>query len=144
MPKEYNGLGLSFLFPDSWELGEDADALSMTLESPEGAFLTVSRCDGNADSAFKQAVSVMEEEYDEIETEVISRTFVEHELTGIVQRFIYLDLIVTSQLLRLEAGSTSYLIQIQAEDQQMEAYQLVFDAILTSLCQSLGKASTAQ
>ena len=81
----------------------------------------------------------MEGEYEEVETEPLSRVLGESLLEGITQRFVYLDLIVTSHLFKLETEDEDFaplLIQIQGEDRDLEKNQPVFDAILASLFQN--------
>jgi hypothetical protein len=136
MPEKYEGLGLSLLYPETWKLDEDEDAGSVSLETPSGSFLTITACDDLA-FAFEQAASAMRAEYDEIEEELVDSTLVGQRLEGVVQRFVYLDLIVTSRLLRLDLGEKKYLIQIQGEDSELDAQHRVFEAVLTSMCQSL-------
>ncbi len=136
MPNKYVGLGMSLLYPESWSLAEDELGQSIELETPSGAFLTITCCQ-DLQAAFLQAEQTMQAEYDEIEVEPISTVLAGIELSGSVQRFVYLDLIVASRLLKLHAGDKKYLIQIQGVDSELDALQLVFDAILTSMCQSL-------
>lgn len=143
MPKQYEDLGIRVLFPDNWTVDDQSESDSVTIESPTGAFLTVSRFEGPPvgsdsvipDSPLEQAKTAMEEEYDEVEQEVLQKSILGNELTGVTQRFVYLDLIVTSHLLMLPGNECNYLIQFQAEDREMEKLNPVFDAMLTSICQ---------
>jgi hypothetical protein len=138
MPKKFEDLGLSFLYPDNWTSSEDPTAQACMLESPEGAFLTITRLEGSdVVDPVAQAKAAMEKEYQDIEVEPISRTIANRELTGVTQRFVYLDLIITSHLLAFAGNGCTYLVQIQAEDRDMNRLEQVFEAILTSLCQSL-------
>ena len=79
----------------------------------------------------------MEEEYDEIEQEFVTKNFSGIELIGLIQRFVYLDLIITSNLLTFEFDGATYLLQVQAEDRDSESLGPVFEAIMTSMCKSL-------
>ncbi len=139
MPERYEGMGFSLLYPETWKVEEESGTSAVTLESPEGAFMTVTRFTDTQDpqSAIESAQRTMEEEYEEVETEANSKQFGAQTLTGITQRFIYLDLIVTSQLLAFVNSGSTYLIQIQGEDRDLERLEQVFDAILTSMCQTL-------
>ncbi len=141
MPGSYEGMGVAFLYPDSWVLESDEEAGSVSVESPEGAFLSVTRCAGmeEAFDALERAVSAMGEEYDEVEREGVGKTIAGVELTGSILRFVFLDLIVTSQLLVLDHAGEAYLVQIQAEDRDHDRLQVVFEAVLTSLCQHLNR-----
>lgn len=134
-PGKYTGLGITTLYPESWKAEENLESQTVTIESPEGAFIAISRLDdpGQLEGAMKQARATMEEEYDEVEQEVFSKALADVELSGITQRFAYLDLIITSHLTTFVVGGDVYLVQIQAEDRDMDRLQAVFDAMLTSI-----------
>lgn len=141
MPGTFEGFGIAFLYPDSWTIDTESEAQSVSLESPEGAFFTVSRYDNTdeADAALEQAVSAMQQEYEEVEREAVEKELLGLRLTGSILRFVYLDLIIASQLLAMTHAGHTYLMQFQAEDRLHEQTQSVLDAMLTSLCQSLVK-----
>lgn len=138
MPGYFEGLGISLMYPENWTAEEDVESRSVTIESPGGTFLSVTRC-SDIEQAFLQTREMMESEYDEVETEELSRTLGDGTIVGIIQRFVYLDLIVTSQLLKLHSKSLpspgAVLVQVQGEDNDLDEKQPVFDAILTSLLQ---------
>lgn len=136
MPEKYEGLGFSLLYPETWKLDEDSEADAVSFETSSGSFLTITACD-DLTTAFEQAAGAMRAEYDEIEEEAVDSTLAGHHLEGVVQRFVYLDLIVASRLLRLDLGEKKYLIQIQGEDSELDRQHRVFEAILTSMCQSI-------
>ncbi len=143
MPKTYQNsdLSLSILYPDNWIVEEEPDSEAVTLESPDGSFMSVTRVEPSADKdVIGQASEAMAEEYDEIEQEPLSRQVAGVELSGRSLRFVYLDLIVASELLTLESPKGMFLIQIQAEDRAMTEYATVFQAMLVSLAQSLDLA----
>lgn len=135
VPKTFEDFGLKILFPDSWTSEKDTESNAVTIESPEGAFLSIARIGNEGDEPLREAKATMEEEYEEIEEEVFHRSFEGHEFNGLTQRFVYLDLIVTSHLAIVEKDGQRYLIQMQAEDNDMNKLQTVFDAMLTSMCQ---------
>jgi hypothetical protein len=133
MPERYQWNGITVLYPENWEIQEDDDSLN--IESPTGAFVVLSRPE-NIDEALDRARKTMEQEYDEVETESLSRVVGESLLEGITQRFVYLDLIITSHLFKLETEDQDFvplLIQIQGEDRDLDRLQQVFDAILASV-----------
>lgn len=136
MPHTYQGLGISLLYPETWKLEEDPESDSVTLETPSGAFLTLSRSD-DLEADFARVKKTMESEYEEVESESYHALLAEQTFTGITQRFVFLDLIIVSHLLKFDLRGTSYVVQIQGEDREVEDLQPVFNAILTSACQSL-------
>ena len=136
MPERYQWNGLNLLYPENWVVQEEDGSLN--IETPSGSFLSLSWPD-DIDEAFDKARQTMEGEYEEVETEPLSRVLGESLLEGITQRFVYLDLIVTSHLFKLETEDEDFaplLIQIQGEDRDLEKNQPVFDAILASLFQN--------
>ncbi len=139
MPGHFEGFGIELMYPDSWTLDSEVDAHMVSIESPDGAFLAITQCtpSANANDALAKAREAMQEEYDQVERESVVKEFAGLTLTGEVLRFVYLDLIVTSQLLLVTHAGTSYFVQIQAEDRDHDKLGLVFDAMLTSLCQNL-------
>ncbi len=139
MPEKFEGFGIALLYPDSWNLDGEVEGDSVSIESPEGAFLMITRCADplDASEALARAQAAMREEYDEVEREPIEKKFSGQTMAGEILRFVFLDLIVTSQLLLLTNDQHTYLIQTQAEDRDHDRLQLVFDAMLTSFCQNL-------
>lgn len=138
MPKQFSGLDVEVLYPDNWQLFEDSAADAVTFESPEGAFLSLSRLDpAQAQASIEQAKAAMEAEYDAVEEEATVKNVGELEFKGITQRFVYLDLIITSHLLSVDAGNATYFVQIQAEDRDMQQLEQVFEALLTCVGRSL-------
>ncbi len=142
MPGQFEGFGIKVLFPENWKL-EDETESSVTVESPEGAFLSISRLDSSADpdEALKEAMATMAHEYEDIEDEPTIWEFPGHDLTGVVQRFVYLDMVVVSHLLALTSTQATFLLQIQGEDSDMENLDEVFRAIITSMCQNLNSSN---
>lgn len=139
MPEQFQGFGIKLLYPDSWNCEEEMEGQSVSIESPEGAFLCITRFANVEDqtSALGRALQTMQDEYDEVEREALTREFAEFQLSGMLLRFVYLDLIIASQLLAFSHAGHTYLIQIQAEDRDHDRLGPVFDAIVTSMCQSL-------
>ncbi len=139
MPKTYQALGFSLLYPDTWRVEDEAESASILLESPEGAFLSISKLASTAEirSALDQAEQAMRSEYEDVEQEDYAQEVESFKMSGVTQRFVCLDMIVTSHLLSFACQDKAYLVQMQAEDRDMERLEIVFNAILTSFCKSL-------
>lgn len=142
MPKQYEGMGISLLYPDNWQLTEDTVGeivTGMTLESPEGAFLAVNRYSNISDieEVISSAKDAMESEYEDVESEAEEILIADFDLLGTVQRFYYLDLIITSKLYAFLHHDDTYLIQIQGEDRDIDRLEPVFQAMLTSMLGSI-------
>lgn len=138
MPETFDGLGLSFLYPDSWTVEQQESADGIALHSTGSSFMMLTDCGPTLESAFEECQKLMAEEFEEIERSTIQQDISGHRCDGLVQRFVYLDLIVTSTLLRIEKHDRQLLVQIQGEDRELSEQQAVFDAVLTSMLQSIG------
>ena len=136
MPALYDDMGLRFMYPDNWTLGErgEDEAAGVTLEMPNGGFLSI---DAAADSLDDQEVveevqRIIAEEYSEVEQEEMpckNDAFVRM----VDFRFYYLDLLILSRLILLTAKGNRLLIQIQSEDRDFTENERVFDAILLQI-----------
>jgi hypothetical protein len=142
MPATFNGLGISFQYPDNWSL-DDSDALlgrkSVTVYSPGGAFWSVTVHSASADPA-KLAAAVVEalkQEYEGLEAQDAEETIAGQHLIGYDLAFYCLDLTNTAQVRSLQAGNSTYTLYCQAEDREFERVRRVFQAISTALLSSL-------
>ncbi len=141
MPKQFTGLGISLLYPDSWVITEDTASESrqgISLESPGGSFMSISLLspEEDADEAIDEAAEAMNAEYDEVESEPFETIIAGVPLEGTIQRFYYLDFVIVSKLFTISGRENQFLIQIQGEDRDMDQQAAVFDAILTSMFRS--------
>ena len=141
MPKQYSGMGLTLLYPDTWTVSEETaeGRPTVSLENPAGSFLSISSLpiDDDGEEILNEAAEAMSAEYEDVESEPYVLDIAGHQYTGIIQRFYYLDLLVASKLLLVHTDDHLYLVQIQGEDRDMDQHSMVFDAILTSMLRSL-------
>jgi hypothetical protein len=133
MPATFQGLGISFQYPDNWTL-DDSDALlgrkSVTVYSPGGAFWSVTIHSGSADPA-KSAAAVVDAMKHEYETMAGRR------LTGYDLAFYCLDLTNSACVRSLRVGHSTYTVFWQAEDRELNLVKRVFQAITTTFLSSL-------
>ncbi len=86
--------------------------------------MTLTRYEGiRSVDAVEKAQQVMLAEYDEVESEQLERTISGRELSGIALRFVYLDFLIVAELLSFSLGDSSYLVQIQGEDRDLDQLQ---------------------
>lgn len=142
MPKQYTGLGLSLLYPDTWTISEETQGdrrQGVSLENPAGSFLSINLLDPgqDADAVLDEAVEAMSAEYEDIESEPYTLDIDSLHVAGTIQRFYYLDFVIVSKLFAIVAAESLYLVQIQGEDRDMDQQSIVFEAILTSMVRSL-------
>lgn len=138
MPSHFDGLGVRVMYPDNWKI-EDESELSVTLESPGGAFLTISKHDASVsiDDVMEQASDAMSAEYDIVEQEDSTEEIAGATIPLRVQRFVYLDLIIAARFYGVSHNGDSYLLQVQGVDADVDELLPVFHAMITTLCQSL-------
>jgi hypothetical protein len=142
MPATFNSLGISFQYPDNWTL-EDTDAVagrrSVTVYSPGGAFWSLAIHPRSADPSrlAEGVVTAMKEEYADLEVQETHERLAGHETVGYDLNFYCLDLTNSAQIRAVRVGQGTYTIFCQAEDQEFEQIQRVFQAITNSLLRGL-------
>lgn len=141
MPAEFNKLGLSFQYPENWQLDHEdaASGQSVTVYSPGGAFWSVS-IDPHASDPIKlarAAVGAMQEEYSELEVTEVCETIAGVEMTGFDLNFYYLDLTSTAAVRCFRTERATYTIFYQSEDREFEQIEKVFRAMSTSVLRNL-------
>ena len=138
-------MGISFQYPDNWTLDEE-DAMagqeSVTVYSPGGGFWCVTMHPRSAEPArlAQAAVDAMKQEYEQ-EYEQLEVAGAEklagRELLGFDLNFFYLDLTNTAAIRSFQTALATYTVFWQADDRELEKIGLVFQAMTTSLLQSL-------
>jgi hypothetical protein len=142
MPARFDHLGISFQYPENWQL-DQADAMqgapSVTVYSPGGAFWSVMIHPRSADPArlAKAATDAMRQEYEELEAEPVNETLAGHDAVGYDLNFYYLDLTNTASVRSLRTRRQTYTIFYQAEDREFNEVEKVFQAITVSLMDGL-------
>lgn len=145
MPAHFKQYGISFQYPENWTLDEEEmedlpeEHRAITVYSPGGAFWTVTVHPQNADpkKLAAAAVKAMKEEYEGVEVEDASDTYLNRDLIGYDFNFIYLDLTNTAKIRGLKSPDATYTIFCQAEDREFEAIHKVFEAMTVSLLQGM-------
>ncbi|MBI1899902.1 MAG: hypothetical protein HYS13_02155 [Planctomycetia bacterium] len=151
MPALYDQPGICFDYPENWDIEESepvakgvsqVEYQQVAVQSPGGAFWTVSRYAGGRDvtEQVKAVVSAMRENYPNMDVEPIEETIGGHEVGGFELTFFYLDLISTAQVRGVVTRDDAWVIFCQAEDREFVQLGEVFRAITTSLLRRLQKA----
>jgi hypothetical protein len=144
MPVTFDNLGISFQYPDNWQLDEEeirAGQSAVTVFSPGGGFWSVALHGGSAvDPAHmaQAALDTMRKEYEELDAEPVHDLIAGHALVGFDLNFFCLDLTNTACIRSLRAGGTTYTVFYQAEDREYEEIAPVFRAMTLTLLQSIG------
>ncbi len=144
MPATFDNLGITFQYPDNWQLDEEEMARgqgAVTVFSPGGAFWSVALHGASVDPArmAQAALDAMRKEYDDLEAEPVNETIAGHALVGFDLNFFYLDLTNTAAIRSLRIAGTTYTIFFQAEDREYSEIGMVFAAMTLSLLQGIDK-----
>lgn len=144
MPSEFKGMGISFLYPENWDLDEeDADGRhgSVTIYSPTGAFLSIGVHPSRTDplALARGAVDGILEEYGDVDVEEAQQMISGRELVGFDLNFFCMDLTSTAKVRCLRTSAATYSVFTQAEDSDFERLARVFDAVTASLLASVAQ-----
>jgi hypothetical protein len=142
MPATFDNLGITFQYPDNWQLDDEemrAGQSAVTVYSPGGAFWTVAVHPASAEPArmAQAALDAMRKEYEGLEAEPVNETVAGHKLIGFDLNFFYLDLTSTAGIRSLRVAGTTYTIFFQAEDREYSEIGLVFSAMTLSLLRGI-------
>ncbi len=141
MPAVYDKMGISFQYPENWELDE-RDAIEgergVTVYSPGGAFWSVLLQSVEVDpgDAADTALAALRKEYQDLDVEPIEETIAGRSMQGFDANFYYLDLTNTAYIRAFRTSDACYLILCQAEDRELATIDAVFRAMTTSLLRS--------
>lgn len=142
MPAVYDKLGISFQYPENWDLDE-REAVEgnhgVTVYSPGGAFWSVVVQSATVDpqATADAALAALKKEYEELDAEPLTESVGGRELLGYDLNFYYLDLTNTAYIRAFRTPRASYLILCQAEDRELENVEAVLRAMTLSLIRSL-------
>ncbi len=144
MPATFDNLGITFQYPENWQLDEEAlrgGHTAVTVFSPGGAFWSVAVHPASAHPArmAQAALDAMRKEYESLEAEPIRETIAGHELIGFDLNFFYLDLTNTASIRSLKVDRATYTVFFQAEDREYQEIGLVFAAMTVSFLRGLAQ-----
>jgi hypothetical protein len=143
MPATFDNLGISFQYPDNWQLDEGeirAGQSAVTVFSPGGAFWSVAVLSMSSAEPMKTAEAVlnaMRQEYAELDAEPVSEVIGSYDLVGFDLNFFCLDLTNTASIRSLRVDHTTFTIFCQAEDREFREVDSVFRAMTMTLLHSI-------
>ena len=144
MTATYQRNQLQFQYPENWTLSDDPDeALPrvVSLESPGGVLWSVHihEASADADEILDEAIDTLRESYEDLElsTEPLDLETFEGKAFGAL--FFCLDFLVRVKLQVFRTPEYTLLLWYQCEDRDFDAQEMVFQAISTTLLQSLSK-----
>jgi predicted NUDIX family NTP pyrophosphohydrolase len=138
MPSEYRANDISFAYPDNWCLEENEMSdgnMTVHLTSPGGAFwmVTISDSQTTPEKLSQNALNAILSEYDRVEHTPVNRIIGSYRLVGHEMNFIYLDLFNTALILCFTAKGKTFAVYWQSDDEQLDTYADVFEAITFTL-----------
>ena len=104
MPVTFDNLGISFQYPDNWQLDEEeirAGQSAVTVFSPGGGFWSVALHTGSSahpSQLAKAALDTMRKEYEDLDAEPVRETIAGCDLVGFDLNFFCLDLTNTARI----------------------------------------------
>ncbi len=130
--------GISFLYPENWELIRDAETqaeVDASIVSPSGAMWSVQTFPLNRTEAslLDEAIASLKGEYPDLEAVPQEVTFADQPGFGYDLNFFCLDFLVTGRVYVFSSEAKRMLVLFQAENREFESILPVFSAITTSL-----------
>lgn len=138
MVATYDRQGISFLYPQNWQVTEDGSPTGdrcVTLQSPDSGFwmLQVFDTSRSPTRLAAEALRSIKQEYGEVEVTQLDEWMEGTPLTGYDIQFFYLDFVIRCQIRSFPLGTHHCVILCQAEDGEFDELEQVFTAITTSL-----------
>ncbi len=136
----YDRSGIQFIYPENWQVTDDTEDViprTIVLESPTSAFwsIDIHPFSVGTDELLETFVQAMNEEYPDIESQLVKETIEGREAVGYDLTFYCLDFVVATKVRAFQEGHATYLLTYQGEDRDFEKLEIVFQAITHSLLQ---------
>ncbi|MBC8353352.1 MAG: hypothetical protein H8E66_15240 [Planctomycetes bacterium] len=134
----YDKLGVRLFYAEGWKITEDdldAEPRTLSFESPKGGAweLMLYGDSQDLDQLTGQALEVMREEYENLETAPFVTEFGDIQAGGHEIYFYHLDLLIHSRIIAAPFESQTALLLWQAEDREFDELEPVFRAMATTL-----------
>lgn len=136
----YENFGLSFMYPENWQLSDesgevDAGPKTVSVNSPGGGFWTLTVYDPAVEPQVvaDQFKLTMEGEYEGLEALPATEEVGQAMLVGYDMDFYCLDFVVSAQVRCARVGKRTYVLSCQAETREFDRLQPVFQAMTYSL-----------
>ncbi|HUG70566.1 MAG TPA: hypothetical protein VMM76_22645 [Pirellulaceae bacterium] len=134
----YDKLGVRLIYAEGWKITEDeldAEPRTLSIESPQGGIweLMLYSEPRDSDELAGEALSVMREEYENLETTAFTTEFADVSACGHEIYFYHLDLLIHSRIITAPFGEKTALLLWQAEDRDFDELEPVFRAMATTL-----------
>lgn len=134
----YDKLGVRLFYAEGWKITEDevgTEPRTLSIESPSGGTweLMLYRDLRDSDELVGEALSVMSEEYENLETTPYATEFGDIQASGFEIYFYHLDLLIHCRIVAARFDEQTALLLWQAEDRDFDELEPVFRAMATTL-----------
>ncbi|MCA9146893.1 MAG: hypothetical protein H6823_10930 [Planctomycetaceae bacterium] len=134
----YDKLGVRLIYAEGWKITEDeldTEPRTLSFESPQGGIweLMLYRDLRDIDELASEALAILGEEYENLETAPYTTAFGDVQATGHEIYFYHLDLLVHIRIIGARFGEQTALLLWQAEDREFDELEPVFRAMATTL-----------
>lgn len=134
----YEKFGIRVLYPENWTVQDeqlDDWPRSVSIQSPQGAYWELQVYPSRISPArlTKQALSAMQQIYEDLEAEPVSEELGDVTATGYDLSFFCLDFLVSCRIRSFYSGSRTCILTCQAESREFDRQELVFSAMTKSL-----------
>lgn len=135
----FNEYGVSFEYPDDWELSKEVDETNREIQihvsGPNSSFWSISLfvVQISAEELLKQSLEVFQEEYEEIDIYQVEAKIAGKECLGRDIEFVCSELINSAYLRVLETEFFTAFILYQGMDQDLQSSLKDLEAISESL-----------
>ena len=134
----YDKLGVRLIYAERWKITEDepnTEPRTLSIESPHGGLweLMLYSNPHDSDALADEALSVMREEYEDLEATVYATQFADVAASRYEIYFYHLDLLIHFRIMTAPLGEQVALLLWQAEDREFDEVDPVFRAMATTL-----------
>lgn len=140
MSATYENFGVSFMYPENWQLADEAAGSeggpqSVSVQSPTGGFWTLHIYRPAVDplGLVDQVKLTMETEYEGLEAQTGSDQVGDFLLLGYDMDFYCLDFVISAKVRSVRLADRTYVMFTQAETRDFEKLTPVFHAMTYSL-----------
>ncbi|GAB4138212.1 MAG: hypothetical protein Tsb009_06180 [Planctomycetaceae bacterium] len=129
----YNSHGVSFGYPDDWELREEisAEEITLTISSPGTSFFSITLYYEQPKPAelLETAIETFRSEYEEMDAYPVEQTIWVYDAEGYDLDFVSLDLVNLALLRSFQTEQFTVLIYGQSGGTERELFRTAWDAM---------------
>lgn len=143
MTASYDRSGLKFLYPENWKITDQVDdslPRAITLEAPGGSAIWAIHAypgDDDFDHVLKSTLGPLRETYFDLEVTPIENELSDSDEPAVESLFFCLDFLVRAKIQIVKTPDNVLVFWYQGEDREFDNLEMVFQAISTSLLQSI-------